>query len=220
MHSRGEKSGRMKLYMLAFLSHFTGDTVNSAILLSLAIILCATFFEDVTTVVVGVLAADGLIPVSIAFISIYIGIALGDTMLYSLGWFARTHPRLAHYIDHDFTAPFRSWLENRYAFKIFSGHFVPGLRFTSFAASGFFRFPLRTYIPMAIAGGLILETTLFTISYWFGNFTSKWVGEVRWGIAGAFLLILFFITRHNILTYRQKKSELKLAGNDADTRTT
>ena len=119
-----------------------------------------------------------------------------------------------------FTAPFRSWLEDGYAFKIFSGHFVPGLRFTTFAASGFFRLPLRTYIPTVIAGGLILETTLFTISYWFGSFTSKWVGEVRWGIAGAFLLVLFFIARHNILMYRAKKDELTGQGNAVDIHTT
>ena len=61
---------------------------------------------------------------------------------------------------------------------------------------------------MAIAGGLILETALFTLSYWFGSFTSKWVGELRWGIAGVFLLILFFIARHNILAYRATKNEL------------
>jgi len=193
-----------------------GAAVNSTLLLSLAIILCAILFEDITTVIVGVLAADGILPAPIAFISIYIGILIGDTVLYALGAFARTHPRLAHYIDHDFTAPFRSWLEDTYAFKIFSGHFVPGLRFTTFAASGFFRFPLRTYIPMAIAGGLVLETTLFTVSYWFGGLTSKWVGEVRWGIAGVFLLVLFFIARHNILIYREKRDGLN---SGADIRT-
>lgn len=200
--------------MLNFLSHFTGD---STLILSLAIVLCAVFFEDVTTVVVGVLAADGLIPVPIAFVSLYLGIAIGDTSLYTLGAFARTHPRLAHYIDHDFTAPFRSWLEHSYAFKIFSGHFVPGLRSTTFVASGFFRLPLRTYIPMVIVGGLVLETTLFTISYWFGSFSSKWVGGVRWGIAFLFLITLFFIARHNIATYRAKQDAL---GTDDDTRTT
>ena len=205
--------------MFNFLSNFTSGTVDSMILLSLAIVLCAIFLEDLTTVVVGVLAADGLLPVPVALILLYIGIALGDTTLYSLGAFARTHPRLAHYIDHDFTAPFRSWLEHRYAFKIFSGHFVPGFRFTTYAASGFFRLPLSKYIPMAIAGGLILETTLFTISYWFGSLTSKWVGEVRWGIAGIFLLILFFIARHNVLTYRAKKDELVVAESGADIRT-
>ena len=204
--------------MLAFLSHFAGDTTSSTLLLSLSIVLCAFFFEDLTTVIVGVLAADGILPVPLAFLSIYLGIALGDTALYTLGSFARTHPRLAHFIDHDFTAPFRSWLEDGYAFKIFSGHFVPGLRFTTFVASGFFRFPLRTYIPMAITGGLILETMLFTISYWFGSFSSKWVGEVRWGIAGAFLLVLFFIARHNILTYRKEKNLIGEAGTGDDTR--
>jgi len=194
--------------MLAFLSNFTGDTSTSVLLLSLAIILCAVFLEDVTTVVVGVLAADALISMPIAFISLYIGIIIGDVMFYSIGWLARTHPRLAHYIEHDFTAPFRSWLEHRYAFKVFSGHFVPGFRSTTFVASGFFRFPLRTYIPMAMAGGLVLETTLFTISYWFGSFSSKWVGEVRWGIAILFLLVLFFIGRHNLLAYRSRKAAL------------
>mgnify|MGYP001580654023 FL=1 len=161
--------------------------------------------EDVTTVVVGVLAADGLIPVPFAFMSLYLGIAIGDTALYTLGVFARTHPRLAHYIDHDFTAPFRSWLLRGYGFKVFSGHFIPGFRFTTYAASGFFRLPLSTYIPAAIAGGLFLETVLFSLSYWFGSFSSKWVGEVRWGIAAVFLLVLFLIARHNVLTYRTQK---------------
>jgi membrane protein DedA with SNARE-associated domain len=192
--------------MQDFLFQFASGADGSIVILLLAIVLCALFLEDVTTVIVGVLAADALIPIPLAFISIYIGIALGDTALYTLGAFARTHPRLAHYIDHDFTAPFRSWLTDRYAFKAFSGHFIPGFRSTTYIASGFFRLPLSTYIPMAIAGGLLLETTLFTISYWFGSFSSKWVGEVRWGIAGAFLLILFLIARHNLITYRERQS--------------
>lgn len=191
--------------MLDFLSHFTGDTTTSVVVLSLTITVCAVVMEDVTTVVVGVLAADGLIPVPIAFMSLYLGIALGDTALYTFGAFARTHPRLAHYIDHDFTAPFRAWLLDRYGFKVFSGHFIPGFRFTTYAASGFFRLPLSTYIPAAIAGGLFLETVLFSLSYWFGSFSSKWVGEVRWGIAVMFLLVLFLIARHNVLTYRAQK---------------
>ncbi len=202
--------------MLLFLSNLIGGSVGSTMLLSLAIIFCAFLLEDLAIVIVGVLAADGIISVPIAFLSLYIGIAIGDAVLYSLGSLARTHPRLAHYIDHDFTAPFRSWLGNRYALHIFSGHFVPGLRFTTYAASGFFRYPLSTFIPMAIAGGLILETTLFSASYWFGSFTSEWIGPARWGIALVFLLMLFFIGRHNLLAYRAKKNGL---GIDADIHT-
>lgn len=194
--------------MFTFLSHFIGGEIGSTVLLPLAIILCALILEDLTIVIVGVLAADGILPIPVAVVSLYIGAALGDTALYALGSFARTHPRLAHYIDHDFTAPFRSWLEHGYAFKVFSGHFVPGFRFTTYVASGFFRYPLSTYIPMAIAGGLTLVTILFTISYWFGSVTSGVVSHARWGIAGAFLLILFFIGRHNLKAYRAKKNGL------------
>lgn len=196
------------MIMFPSISGFIGGNVDSTALLLLAIILCAFLIEDITTVIVGVLAADGIISVPVAFIFIYIGIIIGDTALYSLGAFARTHPRLARYINHDFTSPFRSWLENNYSFKVFSGHFVPGLRFTTFVASGFFRFSLSKYIPMAIAGGLILETILFSVSYWFGSFSSKWAGEVRWGIAAVFLLVLFFIARNNIRAYKANRDAL------------
>ncbi len=192
--------------MTLFLSHFIGDTLGSAILLSLVIILCTALMEDLTIVVVGLLAADGIITVPVAFFSLYAGILLGDTGLYCLGWLARTHPRLAHYIDHDFTAPFRSWLEDRYASKVFSGHFVPGMRFTIFAASGFFRYPLSTFLPMAFAGGLLVVIALFSLSYWFGGITSGWVSHLRWSVALVFILILFFIGRRNLLAYREKKN--------------
>ena len=192
--------------MTLFLSHFIGDTVGSAILLSVVIILCTACLEDLTIVVVGLLASDGIITVPVAFLSLYAGILLGDMALYCIGWFARTHPRLVQYIDHDFTAPFRSWLEDRYAFKVFSGHFIPGLRSTTFAASGFFRYPLSTFLPMAYAGGLVVEIGLFSLSYWFGGITSGWVSHLRWGIALVFILILFFLGRRNLLAYREKKS--------------
>lgn len=186
------------------LTGFVSNADHNTLLVAVVIALCALVFEDVTIFIVGVLAADGLVSVPIALLSLYLGIALGDTLLYALGAFARTHPRLAHYIDHDFTAPFRSWLEHRYAFKVFSGHFVPGFRFTTFAASGFFRLPLRTYAPMAIAGGLTVLTLLFTVSYLFGSFSSTWLREVRWGIAAVFLIALFLIARHNIRSYRKE----------------
>ena len=188
-----------------FLSHLIGGAIGSVIFLPLAIMLCALFLEDATTIIVGVLAADHIISVPVALISIYIGIVIGDAALYSIGLIARTHPRLAHYIDHDFTAPFRAWLEKRYAFTILSGHFVPGLRFTTYIASGFFRCKLSTYIGMAIVGSLLWETILFSASYWFGSFTAEWLGPARWGIALLFLIIMFFIGRYNLLAYRANK---------------
>jgi len=196
------------MFPVLFLSNFINGAVGGTfIILALTIMLCAFVLEDATTLIVGVLAADGFIPVPLAIISIYTGIVVGDAVLYSLGSLARTHPRLARYIEHDFTAPFRSWLDNRYALTILSGHFVPGLRFTTYVASGFFRFKLSTYILMAVIGSILWETLLFSGAFWFGSFTSEWIGPVRWGIMCIFLVIPFFIGRHTLKEYRSKKKE-------------
>ncbi|MBU6214957.1 hypothetical protein KGM48_03965 [Patescibacteria group bacterium] len=192
--------------MIPFLSGFIGNEAGSALLLSLAVILCAFFLEDITTVIVGILAAEGYIGIPLALFSLYAGIILGDTILYSIGALARTHPKLAHYIDHGYTASFRSWLEGRYAVIIFSGHFIPGLRFTTYVASGFFRRPLSAFIPTAIASGLALGTLLFSVSYWFGSLTAAWIRPFRWLIAATFLLILFLASRQHLRAYRLKRN--------------
>lgn len=203
--------------MLLFLSHLIGGSVGSTALLSLAIIVATFILEDPTTVIVGVLAADHIIGVPVALFSLYAGIVLGDISLYCLGWLASTHPRLGRYVDHDFIAPFRAWLETRYVLTIFSARFIPGSRLPTYTASGFFRSPLSAFILTAIVATSIWTTLLFSASYWFGNLTAQWLGPVRWGIACIFLITLFFIARHNLLAYRAKKEE---SDTGADIRTT
>ncbi|HVB19908.1 MAG TPA: DedA family protein [Candidatus Paceibacterota bacterium] len=200
-----------------FLSNLIGGAAGSSVFLSLAIILGTFILEDPTTVIVGVLAADGTIGVPIALFSLYAGIVLGDIGLYCLGWLASTHPRLARYVDHDFIAPFRTWLETRYVLTIFSARFIPGSRLPTYTASGFFRSPLSTFVLTAIVATSIWTSILFSASYWFGSFTSAWENSIRWSIAIVFLLALFSIARHNLRTYRAKQNE---SGNAVGTHTT
>ncbi|MBU6490675.1 DedA family protein [Patescibacteria group bacterium] len=194
------------MFSFTFLSHFIGGAAGSTITLSLAIILGTFILEDPTTVLVGVLAADGIISVPVALFSLYAGIVLGDTGLYCLGWLASTHPRLARYVDHEFLVPFRTWLESRYVLTVFSARFIPGSRLPTYTASGFFRSPLSTFVLTAIVATSIWTTLLFYASYWFGNFTSSWLGPIRWGVAILFLIVLFLIGRRNLLAYRAKKN--------------
>jgi len=199
-----------------FVSQFISGAVGSVALLSLAIMLGTFFLEDTTVVIVGVLAADGIIGVPLALFSLYAGIVIGDLALYCLGWLASTNSRLARYVDHDFIAPFRAWLETRFVLTVFSARFIPGSRMPTYTASGFFRSPLSTFIFTAIVATSIWTTFLFSVSFWFGSLTSGWLGHVRWGIAGAFLVALFLIGRHNLLAYRAKKEEMSI---DADIHT-
>lgn len=181
--------------------------MGSTSLVALAVIIGTFILEDPTTVLVGVLAADGQIGVVTALLALYAGIVLGDLGLYGLGYLASTHPKLARFVDHDAVAPFRTWLESRYALTIFSVRFIPGLRLPTYTASGFFRQPLSTFFVTAIGATLIWTTLLFFASYWFGNLTSQWLDSVRYGLAGAFVVILFFLGRHNLRNYRVHKEE-------------
>jgi len=205
-----KKSDRLKRFAMNpffFISHLIDGAVGNTALLSFTIILGTLILEDMTTVIVGVLAADGIVPIPLALFSLYIGVVSGDVGFYCLGWLARTHPRLASYVDHDFIAPIRTWLKTRYVLTIFSARFIPGTRLPTYAASGFFRSPFSTFVLTASTAILIWTTILFSVSYWFGNFTSEWIGPVRWGIALAFLLAIFFTARHNLLAYHAKKEE-------------
>jgi membrane protein DedA with SNARE-associated domain len=166
--------------------------------------------EDTTVVIVGVLAADGFFPVPFALFALYTGIIVGDLGLYCIGRLASTHPRLAHYVDHDFVAPFRAWLETRFVLTVFSARFIPGARMPTYTASGFFRSPLSKFILTSICATSIWTTFLFSVSYWFGSATSGWMVPARWGIALLFLITLFFIGRHNLRTYRAKRDEMSV----------
>lgn len=200
------------MHPLSFLTSFISGSVGATAPVALAIILGTFFLEDTTTIIVGVLAADGLIPIPVALLSLYAGIVTGDIVLYCLGWLASTLPRLARYVDHEFTAPFRAWLETRFVLTIFTARFIPGARFPTYTTSGFFRSPLSTFLLVAMGATSIWTTFLFTVSYWFGNVSASWVGPVRWGIAALVLVTLFLIGRHNVLAYRATKNDLDTGG--------
>lgn len=191
-----------------FISNLIAGSAGSAALLALLIVVGVIFLEDTTVVVVGMLAADGLLSIPFALSSLYAGVVIGDIGLYCLGRLAGTHPRLAHYVDHDFTAPFRVWLETRFVLTVFSARFIPGARLPAYTASGFFRSPLSVFLLTTISATAIWTTFLFFASYLFGNLTAGWMGSARWGIALGFLIALFLVGRHNVLAYRAKKDDV------------
>ena len=198
-------------------TNLLGGVGDSHVLLALAIIVATFFLEDTTVIVVGLLAADGILSVPLALGSLYLGIIIADTCMFWLGYFARSHPRLGRYVDHDFIAPFRAWLETRFILTVFSARFIPGSRIPTYTASGFFRSSFPIFLMTIVSAMAIWTTFLFTASYLFGSLTSDWMKEIRWGVALTVLIALFLIARHNLRTYRVKKDSLNNAG---DTHTT
>ncbi|PIR83071.1 hypothetical protein COU19_02805 [Candidatus Kaiserbacteria bacterium CG10_big_fil_rev_8_21_14_0_10_56_12] len=190
------------------LASFIGGALGHPIVLAVTIIVGTLILEDPTIILVGVFASDGLISIPLALFSLYAGVVLGDIAFFSLGRYASTHPRFAQYVDHDYIATFRTWLETRYVLTVFSARFIPGSRLPTYAASGFFGKSFTTFFMTVILATSVWTTILFILSYWFGSVTGQWLHNERWVIAGVFIVALLFISRFNVLSKKLREGFL------------
>ena len=166
-------------------------------LLPLAIVLATFVLEDATTIIVGVLAADGHISITEGLAALYAGIVLGDLGLYALGRLAASHRWAERFVEHDAVAPFRFWLESRLILTVFTVRFVPGLRLPTYTASGFFRMPFRRFAVSVVAATTVWTTLLFAASYFLGALTADTLGTWRWPLGIGLAAAIFLVARSN-----------------------
>ena len=170
---------------------------STPLLLPLVIILSTFVLEDATTILVGVLAADGHVSVQIALVALFVGIVLGDMGLYAVGRLAASHRWAQRFVEHETIAPLREWLESRLILTVFAVRFVPGLRLPTYTASGFFRMPFRRFAASVIAATTIWTTLLFVASFFFGALTADSLGMWRWPLGLLLAVVLFLIAHFN-----------------------
>lgn len=172
------------------------DLVDSIVIGSLAhiwlvpfgIIVGTFILEDATTIIVGVLAADGEVAIPLALVSLYLGIILGDFWLYSMGYLAANHKWARWFVNHERYEPVRSWLEERMEAAVFTSRFVPGMRLPTYTGAGFLKLPFRRFVAPVVVGTLIWTSLFFSASYAFGNLTADILGPWRWPAAIAIIL--------------------------------
>jgi len=122
--------------------------VGAPLWLTLPLIVLATFVsEDMTCISVGLLAARGDMRLSTAMLGCFIGLWVGDVMLYWAGrilgrpFLKRAPIRwLMSEADVDRCS---AWLEKRGAAAVFIGRFLPGSRLPTYFAAGL----LKTNFP-------------------------------------------------------------------------
>lgn len=158
-------------------------------LVPFGIIIGTFILEDATTIIVGILAADGEIGIPLALVSLYLGIILGDFWLYSMGYLAANHRWAKWFVNHERYEPIRSWLEERMEGAVFTSRFVPGMRLPTYTGAGFLKLPFRRFVGPVIIGTLIWTSLFFAAAYAFGDLTSDWLGPWRWPIAIAVILV-------------------------------
>jgi membrane protein DedA with SNARE-associated domain len=163
--------------------------------MSLAIILGTFILEDATMVAVGVMAADGLVPIPLGLASLASGIALGDFGLYGIGRLARAVPWLQRWVDSEKLRPLRSWLAERLYATVISTRFLPGMRLPTYLACGFFAVSFRRFAIPVVGATILWCALLFTCTYYFGVYTLSVLGFLRWPVALGAIVVLTLVGR-------------------------
>ncbi|MDD1795431.1 VTT domain-containing protein [Enterovibrio sp. ZSDZ42] len=167
----------------------------SPLTLFFAVILLSYLLEDLAIITASVAAAQGVMTVPMALLSIFVGIASGDVGLYALGVWARKWRRLRGLL---LTKPsvrlIRKKLRANPVSNLFLIRFVPGLRFVGFCLSGFFRVGLRAFLPAVLLATALWTAVVFTLVYQLGEI--EWIhSNLSWGLIPVVLILLYGVNR-------------------------
>ncbi len=167
-----------------------------------AIIVGTFILEDAATVLVGVMAADGTLPAAVGLASLYVGIVLGDFGLYLLGRLTVSHSWVRRHVSHERLDPLRGLLQSQLIAAVVYTRFLPGARLPTYMACGLFGVSFGRFALSVVIATAIWTSLLFSVSYVFGEFTTQWLGVLRWP---ASLLILVVALLAGRLAARRRR---------------
>jgi membrane protein DedA with SNARE-associated domain len=162
---------------------------------SAAIIGSTFILEDATTVLVGMLAASGVVSPLLALVALWIGIAAGDLGLYGLGRLAVTHRWARRYAATRRAERLRLWLGPRLGSTVFAVRFLPGLRFAVYTGCGFLRLSFARFAAAVAIATFFWTTLLFGLAYAFGDWAATVIGPWRWPLSIGIALLVVAASR-------------------------
>jgi pimeloyl-ACP methyl ester carboxylesterase/membrane protein DedA with SNARE-associated domain len=151
-------------------------------LVLLVLIVTATFVsEDLTSIGVGVMVAQGRFSYLFGAVSCFLGIFVGDVLLFAAGrWLGRPALRrapLSWFMSRQAVERSSAWFRRKGLFVVLASRFAPGARLPTYFAAGmlntrtrwvfaYFLIAGAIWTPLlvgasAVLGGKALETTLF-----------------------------------------------------------
>ncbi len=148
--------------------------------------------EDVPTVSAALLAAAGSLSWQVGFLGVFLGIWMGDALLYLLArGFGR--PLLQYAWTKRFFEPaavMRSehWFSERGTWLLLSSRFVPGTRLPTYLAAGFLRLPFARFLLATGTAVAVWTAGIFLLAKTFGPDLLRWLQ--RWNSGGWAILLL------------------------------
>jgi len=148
--------------------------------------------EDVPTVSAALLAAAGTLSWQAGFLGVFLGIWMGDALLYLL---ARGIGRpllqrswAKRFFDSIAVARSEKWFAERGTWLLLSSRFIPGTRLPTYLAAGFLRLPFGRFLFLTGTAVALWTVGIFLLAKTFGADLLNWL--MRWNSSGWAVLLL------------------------------
>lgn len=163
----------------------------SALIVFTLISVATLISEDLTSIAAGVMVGHGRIGLTLAVVSCFFGIFVGDLLLFAAGRYlgrpALSRPPLKWFIRRRDVEASSAWFTRRGLPVILASRFVPGMRLPTYFAAGMLQTSFWFFFLYFLAAGVVWTPLLVGISAYAG-------GEVLrsrlFGASGAFGILL------------------------------
>lgn len=171
----------------------------------LVIFLMTFAHEDAAILAAAFSTVEHQLPVWMAYVSVYLGIVVGDLLIYGLGHLAQKNAWLRSRIIGPKVERIKLWLENHLVRVLVLCRITPGLLFPTFVACGWFRIPLSRFATVSILAGAVYSSIVLTIVILFGDLVLDKLGYWAWGALA--LVIVAFAVRNSFKSRWSKTTE-------------
>jgi membrane protein DedA with SNARE-associated domain len=152
----------------------------------------ATFVqEDVPTVSAALLAAAGKLPWTTGFLGCFLGIWIGDLLLYlaARGWGRRalTLKWVQRFVSAEAVTRSESWFAHQGVWLLITSRVIPGTRLPTYLAAGFLRLPFGRFALITGLAVSVWTLGLFGLARVFGTALAE--ALQRWNRSAWWLLV-------------------------------
>ena len=158
--------------------------------------------EDLACITAGLLAARGLLSLQFVLAACFLGIWIGDMLLYATGRYS-SGTLLARWpfkkmIASTTLESTRVWLNRHGGLAIMISRFMPGTRLPLYLTAGLVRMNVLKMMFWVTFAGLLWTLPIVALAAYFGQSFSKWLTEnSKWMLPGVvlFFILSFFLSR-------------------------
>lgn len=140
--------------------------------------------EEVPIIAAGVASAQGLLTPLWAFLACVVGALLGDTVMYSIGYYfghnlMKRHPRIGKYLGAQREEYFEKAIQKHSLKVLLLARFMVGVRGPVYLAAGVVRMSYIRFIVCDLLCASLVVGTFFSLSYYYGQDIYEFVRDAE-----------------------------------------